>query len=117
MKTNGECESCPEGTDCSRVGTTLASLNNLEGWYRFDVSSTTVYECPNQKNCVGGEIESDKPGATSPCKKGSGGALCAICGAFERAILCHLSHTSSGQLPDRPSSPPRALHPQTVTTS
>ena len=58
---------CPEGSR-------LRTLDIVDGYYRFEPSSQTVYECAYPENCVGGNGTGSKL-----CKEGAGGPLCSLC--------------------------------------
>lgn len=68
-----ECEECKDHIDCSASGSTLENLDVDAGYFRFDTTSYTAYECPFPVNCRGGNSTADQ------CRQGAQGPLCAVC--------------------------------------
>ena len=96
-----ECLACAsEGVECERAGVTLDRLMLKSGWWRPSSRSTTVYACPEAKNCLGGgggaNESSSADGSTSAgargrhnyCAPGYTGPLCTVCdlGYFSDAM-------------------------------
>ena len=71
---DGICEPCPVGVDCREPGSTLEQLLVSPGWYRFQPTSTDVYECPKYLDCVGGNGTGD-----ALCSQYAEGYLCSTC--------------------------------------
>ena len=72
MSSNSKCEPKPEGVEVKNDGTTLKTLELMQGWYRFSSTSTTVYLCPTYDNCRGGKIDENASVTNSLCRQGSG---------------------------------------------
>ena len=62
------CDDCPKGASCSAT-----TLTVNEGWYRASDLTLSLYECPVEEHCPGGN------GTT--CMEGSEGVLCDTCSA------------------------------------
>ena len=78
MWMDGSCRRCPQGVDCSGVGSTLESLSVSKGRWRSSNSSEDVLTCPAKDACAGGDREVSGTGADY-CKEGNTGVLCAVC--------------------------------------
>ena len=60
-------------------GTLLHQLEVKEGYYRFTIDSTQVFQC-STINCIGGKINSTLEGAADVlCDTGATGPLCSVC--------------------------------------
>ena len=66
------CTPCPYGTNCSKLGVTVASLPVLAHFWRLP-NSTVLRRCLGISNCTGG---SD---ALELCGSGYEGVFCAVC--------------------------------------
>ena len=73
MSEQDTCEVCPTGAACAQ-GTSVYGLEIEPGYYRFSSTSTNVYECPNQPDCVGGNAT-----GSDLCSEGADGPLCFSC--------------------------------------
>jgi hypothetical protein len=67
------CHVCSTVYGCDTVGTTVASLHLLEGYWRSSVSTLTIAECYRKAACKGGVAlltseEYCSPGYAGPCK-------------------------------------------------
>ena len=66
---NVHCVPCPTGADCSKAGTTTATLATQKGWWRASNVSYVYYKCRVSIYCEGG--------VGSACYGNRGGPLCA----------------------------------------
>ena len=100
---NGTCRPCPEGGDCSAAGTTIASIELLVNTWRTTNQTATLYTCPINNTCVGGDGKNG-----SFCAEGHRGVLCASCDAGwyrrQKGQRCHKCRTFSDTV--RVSKPP-----------
>ena len=65
------CARCPDGGLCNGLSREQIVVN--EGRWRANRNVTVLYECPNERACLGGE--------NSECARGYDGNLCAVCAA------------------------------------
>ena len=90
-----DCQTCPVGTDCSRLGATLEALPLVSGYFRLDNKTSDVRECPDaRKNC-------STTFGTSECKSASGcqgGASGNGCAPGLHGIYCELCDRSGDSL-------------------
>ena len=70
------CIRCPDGTECTSLGTTLVTLHLKPGYWRHSVNTSAVYRCPDAGSpttgCIGGSN-------ASTCKPSLAGAYCKAC--------------------------------------
>ncbi|CAN0527409.1 unnamed protein product [Laminaria digitata] len=64
------CELQPSGSVASSRGTTLATLEREEGYYRTSNQSSMFLECYRKHACLGGNstVDACAPGYEGPCE-------------------------------------------------
>ena len=85
MDDDDRCQLCPDGVDCSKVGSTLRGLELELGWWRTSWDSANVLRCHAPEACVGGNS------TDSYCEEGYESYYCASCAegyyGFETSCL------------------------------
>lgn len=69
---NFTCEKCPPGAKCKGAGTTVASMEVREGFWRENTESAEIQKCLLVEHCLGGYNVGD-------CGTNREGILCAKC--------------------------------------
>jgi len=96
---NRSCVKCRSiGVDCSKPGSTLASLKVDKGFWRADRGTAAMLQCPVPAACIGSGSNNNGStgnGTNSSCAVGHHGPLCAVCdpgytrfGALSLCTLC-----------------------------
>jgi len=101
LQDGGKCIACSTGALCKAPGVTLTNMETLKGYYRFDLDSHEVYECPWPKNCKAGPLLN---ASNHGCKQGATGPLCSLCRdgfyldlLYEHCMACDIKDANNAK--------------------
>jgi hypothetical protein len=78
------CKACPEGADCSTVGSTVRSLNTSAGYWRASTTTVAFHKCADASACIGGLIYDSMD---NQCNLGHVGLKCGLCDWSQQYVL------------------------------